>query len=448
MHSTRLQRKQAENESEVKRTRSRHASIAGVMSSALAGGPPVMQLGSSSSDSARVQTKLEVSRPGDRYEQEADRIAEHVMSMHPDAGPASSAVAAGLLGPSLQRKPDGDQQTSSAQPSFLSSLGSGQPLDRSTREFFESRFGSDLNEVRIHDGAEAAESARELNARAYTVGRDVVFGPGQYQPHTSNGRELLAHELTHTLQQRSEPAPSIQRRVEVDPGLTLDTKGFNFTKTGDTYTCPTIVKNSVWNEIFTALLHSPRIFKVEGTTDEKMNANFRKHMAARLGVIEFASHKKYRFGAGSRVKMNPKYWVVDHANNKFDVKPGVNRAEAIADLNKTPTEYVLGCEMATFITMVGGSKSAVINDLGIGPDDWIPGEAGWIKNTNFPTDGTGVPGLEGENLIYTGNDKFWGHFTAKNEYKSLQEWFDQVEGWDGAAAIQTYRTRPVLGLKR
>jgi hypothetical protein len=79
----------------------------------------------------------------------------------------------------------------------------GQPLDAGTRAFMEPRFGHDFSGVRVHTDARAAESARSVNALAYTVGRNVVFGPGQYVPETSKGQRLLAHELTHTLQQAS-----------------------------------------------------------------------------------------------------------------------------------------------------------------------------------------------------------------------------------------------------
>ena len=77
----------------------------------------------------------------------------------------------------------------------------GSPLDGSTRAYFEPRFGADFGDVRVHTGPRAAESAAAVNARAYTVGRDVVFNAGQYTPGTADGGLLLAHELTHTLQQ-------------------------------------------------------------------------------------------------------------------------------------------------------------------------------------------------------------------------------------------------------
>ncbi len=86
----------------------------------------------------------------------------------------------------------------------------GQPLDSGTRAFMEPRFGHDFRHVRVHADARAAESARMVNARAYAVGHNVVFGAGQYQPESSSGRRLMAHELAHTIQQ----AGAVQRTPE------------------------------------------------------------------------------------------------------------------------------------------------------------------------------------------------------------------------------------------
>jgi len=94
----------------------------------------------------------------------------------------------------------------------------GQPIDAETRHFMEPRFGYDFSGVRVHTDSKAAESARSVNALAYTVGQDVVFGVGQYLPATITGRQLIAHELTHTIQQRSQ-APHPQTK------LTLGTPG-------------------------------------------------------------------------------------------------------------------------------------------------------------------------------------------------------------------------------
>jgi hypothetical protein len=83
---------------------------------------------------------------------------------------------------------------------------SGRPLDTATRSFMEPRFEHDFSGVRVHTDAKAAESASAVNALAYTVGRNVVFGSGQYTPGTSAGQRLLAHELTHVVQQGDGPS--------------------------------------------------------------------------------------------------------------------------------------------------------------------------------------------------------------------------------------------------
>jgi hypothetical protein len=85
--------------------------------------------------------------------------------------------------------------------------GGGQPLPKSVRTFFEPRFGYDFSHVRVHTDGRAAQLARSVNARAFTMGRDVVFGTGQYAPGMPVGRRLLAHELTHVVQQRSQTQP-------------------------------------------------------------------------------------------------------------------------------------------------------------------------------------------------------------------------------------------------
>ena len=150
---------------------------------------------------AMVQPSLSISQPGDASEVEADRAADEIMRM-PDL-----AVA----GPQISRMDDAPVHRScaacSATQSDLSAIvaravsGTGRALDEDTRGFMESRFGDDFNDVRIHTGSRAAESARAFQAQAYTVGSDIVFAAGRYAPQTNSGRRLIAHELAHTVQQ-------------------------------------------------------------------------------------------------------------------------------------------------------------------------------------------------------------------------------------------------------
>jgi Domain of unknown function (DUF4157) len=107
----------------------------------------------------------------------------------------------------LQRRAISREQPSSI-PSIVHEVLSspGQPLDLETCAFMEPRFGHDFSRVRVHTDARAAKSAKAVNALAYTVGRNVVFGAGQYAPQLAQGRQLLAHELAHVVQQASAPA--------------------------------------------------------------------------------------------------------------------------------------------------------------------------------------------------------------------------------------------------
>jgi hypothetical protein len=104
---------------------------------------------------------------------------------------------------SVQRRAAAKESAPSEIPTIVHEVlrSPGRPLDAATRAFFEPRFGHDFSEVRVHTDAKAAESARSVNALAYTVGRDVVFGTGQYAPYSREGRRLLAHELGHVVQQ-------------------------------------------------------------------------------------------------------------------------------------------------------------------------------------------------------------------------------------------------------
>jgi hypothetical protein len=118
--------------------------------------------------------------------------------------PGASGECAECQKEKLQRKAGSAARTPAVPPLVHEVLRSpGQPLGNEVRAFLEPHFGHDFSRVRVHTDERAAESARAVNALAYTVGRDVVFGSGQYSPETRDGRHLLAHELTHVVQQRS-----------------------------------------------------------------------------------------------------------------------------------------------------------------------------------------------------------------------------------------------------
>ncbi|HEY6447170.1 MAG TPA: DUF4157 domain-containing protein [Acidobacteriaceae bacterium] len=169
-----------------------------------------------------IQPKLAINRPGDPYEQEADRIADQVMRHHASANPVRAHAAAGVQracacgGTCDHCKEEAEEpvQRASAEAGHSAPVHApavvhdalnsvGRPLDSGARAFFEPRLGYDFSRVRIHTGALADRSAESVQALAYTSGSNIVFARGKYAPHTGEGRRLLAHELVHVLQQSS-----------------------------------------------------------------------------------------------------------------------------------------------------------------------------------------------------------------------------------------------------
>ena len=144
----------------------------------------------------RLQAKLTIGASNDPLEQEADRVADQVL-----AAPAHSAVSGAA--PRIQRltrQAAGDAVTAPASVDRVLS-GSGRPLDQALQQDMGRRFGHDFSQVRVHTGSTAEQSAQDINAHAYTVGRNIVFGAGSFAPGSHEGRKLIAHELTHVIQQ-------------------------------------------------------------------------------------------------------------------------------------------------------------------------------------------------------------------------------------------------------
>ncbi len=475
-------------------------------------------------ESGVIQAKLTIGKPGDKYEREADNVADQVMNMpeqkisrqekeeevHPSplADRISSLLQRQTKEEEIQKQPEEEElsqekmiqpqaeeeevqqqpeeEEKTAQAMMLQkqeekeevqnqpeeekektaqrkSLGNktgsvssnvenginsirkgGQPLGESTRNFFESRFGADFGGVRVHTNSHAVRLARDINAKAFTVGKNVVFGSGQYSPDTNGGKQLLAHELTHVVQQNK--GLLLQRKIKTN-NFPLDqffpSEIPPATKSNSTYSIGSgACYQNTKSQIISDMLQSPRVFKIKGYSSNSTVNNFFKHINARKGIIDFAAKKKYTFGAGAAFKMNPRYWKP--VGNKYRLKRGVNRREAFEDVNKNPQKYSLACSAATNITMMAGSGfSNIVKDNNVNDQDWVPGDWGYIKNTNFP----GFPiGREGENIINVSTGLFWGHLSKTNTYRSINAWHKIVKAWHGAAKLLKWRKRPKVGL--
>jgi len=205
-----------------------------------------------------LQKKLSVNPANDRYEREADAVADKVTAQRGSLPTAAPPTISRLSQPGAQRAPSGNNPSaksksikttkveddekdknkktvqrradgvSTATQSTESSINrmrvaGGSPLSPNTKSYMEPRFGRSLNNVRVHTGAQANNAAKSVGARAFTVGQDIFFGKGQYQPDAPHGQHLLAHELTHTVQQQgiagTGQAKTIQREGDDDPEI-------------------------------------------------------------------------------------------------------------------------------------------------------------------------------------------------------------------------------------
>ncbi|MDB4582357.1 DUF4157 domain-containing protein [Draconibacterium sp.] len=202
-----------------------------------------------------IQTKLTIGQPNDKYEQEADRVADRVMSMpEPTQIQRTCSSCQGeevqtkplfptitplvqrqledeeelaQTKPLIQQQPEEEEEeesimtksndnnsqtaTSAIETGIIQSTGHGAPLPDSTRAFMENRFGTDFSGVRVHIDSNSTQLNRQLNSQAFTKGSDIYFNSGKYNPESSSGKHLLAHELTHVVQHDSRSNGIIRR---------------------------------------------------------------------------------------------------------------------------------------------------------------------------------------------------------------------------------------------
>ncbi len=213
-----------------------------------------------------IQTKLQVGQPNDHFEQEADRVADRVVNntaqgpnvqrkcadceqedlqMKPFLSTGGQAIqrmsAVKEEEESLQMKSKGGGSAGAGLESQLSQQrGSGQALPGGVRQQMEQGIGADFSKVRIHTNSSAVQMNNQLNARAFTNGADIYFNSGQYQPGQKGGQHLLAHELTHVVQQGHASTPEVQKS---DLGWT-GTGGRGCNESGNTEW--TLVDNGRW----------------------------------------------------------------------------------------------------------------------------------------------------------------------------------------------------------
>jgi len=272
---------------------------------ATAGMPVFLHRSGVSQATTFLQPKLTVNELGDQYEQEADRVADQVMRMpeptiqrqvepgeeeeemvHRQAIPDKiTPLIQRQVSPEIAKEdviqtkatnsqtttPASTQASLVAPSSVYEALSSpGQPLDPATRVFMEQRFGHDFSQVRVHSGGAAEQSAQDVSANAYTVGYNVVFGKGRFAPGTQEGRQLIAHELTHVVQQtdaaplQTKPDGSSEDTATPDPDRHLtDSNAYHLIQLqqqrGNRHVQQLVQQNTILRSPVNDITHSPNL---------------------------------------------------------------------------------------------------------------------------------------------------------------------------------------------
>ncbi len=302
-----------------------------------------------------IQRKLSIGSVDDPLEQEAEAMADTVMRMpetsliqrkcadcEEEEKVQRSPLAASIT-PFIQTKGgDGGTASEAVTNQINSTKGSGSNMDSPTQSFMENRFGTDFSNVKIHTGDDAVQMSRELNAQAFTVGSDIYFNSGKYNPSSDSGKHLLAHELTHTVQQGSAKQVSpkaILRKV-------LQTKAMDELKT----------QLDDGNE--------DEAIKLMGKLgDDEKTAVLNSREYKELAISAFGNKTMYRAMKSMRFNLYKSLeWMFDEGTNweyvsdmiKL-VKDGRDSVMADGWMRKQFTDICNNKEMAVAVDLLGGT---------------------------------------------------------------------------------------------
>lgn len=237
----------------------------------------------------KLQPKLTINAPCDSYEQEADRIAKEVMQMPEphkqivaSRGECTGYSETDDLSVRLHRinKVENHFDGGTEAPPIVHEVlrSPGRPLDTTTRTFMDSRFGRDFSQVRIHIDEKATNSARVVNALAYTSGRDIVFNSEAYRPDSSIGKKLLAHELVHVIQQSINNMFSENQQVQRS---TLE-------ELMGQHSGATDPNEDIFDEILSSLPSSPReeLDRIRRRLTERISEDEKRRLLIRMEEIK------------------------------------------------------------------------------------------------------------------------------------------------------------------
>jgi hypothetical protein len=430
---------------------------------------------------AQIQRKLAVGSVEDPLEREADVAAERVMRMPasalcPDCEREDELKLRAAAGPTMQRRelpvPAASQDGSDTWESRAAALeGRGSALSPSVREYMEPRFGHDFGDVRVHTDANAAETARMVDARAFTLGRNVVFGEREFAPESSSeGRSLLAHELAHVVQQRRRPR-RVQRRIVVG--------GKPYTPNASYYDYLTKNFGDAMKEFVARMDNGGNPPDYIFSSFDQMGNEVRVRAQAIKGIEEVHKGCCGYYSTAEPPYLDSTYW--DQIGSAVDFKPksplpaGKQASDAIKAIFAPGAKTRVECFSMTvaiqYYSMMKGLGEARFNSMfpgGVGIEisqrartdsqqpllagadkkyknitvssktELLPGD--WVYFKNFSDYTTRVPGgyWQGENAIYLGGGNYRGFGVASMSENDLNQ--ELVNQYNNGASPRLSKT--------
>lgn len=390
-------------------------------------------------NSLPIQPSLRVNQPGDKYEKEADKVAEQVVSTTPIKSNEISLKKKGVqrkctscasgVGSceecaeeeKVQRKEKPGKSSHLEQPKNLFNVGN--PLSPKDRGYFEPRFGQDFSNVRIHTDSTASRNAEILNARAFTLGNNIAFGRGEFRPQTNSGKRLIAHELTHVVQQRHSSSEDSIQRCEVDIELEevtpererdLRSQGIDLPEASPTSTDPTTrndyidnrARSVTWGLIPSLVNGGAFLIQVEGiehmvalseshvrlqsnrglTAEPINNAIYTSYADAEAALPAGPPHQTepiaYYWGAGGRV-IAPTLFTPETTPRIVSTMRSVLRE---VSRGVTRELSVIGLVLAgvTFLRVIAAGAAAMVGRSGGGRGNGGGGGGGTVAAARIP----------------------------------------------------------------
>ncbi len=318
-----------------------------------------------------IQPKLKVGQPGDKYEQEADAVADRIMKMSESDSlrmqpveeeeemmqmqPIAEEEELQMMcedcqnGLMVQNQPEEEEEPIQAKslddskPAFTSenvysqinnSRGSGTSMDKQTHSFMKNRFGTDFSNINIHTGNTAVQLNKQLNAQAFAVGNDIYFNSGKYNPRSDKGKHLLAHELTHTIQQGRGIQPMVQKDGE---GISSDSSPGSSTPLAD------LIAGIV--------------------RDQLSNSSMQGHLSS-LGTALQGLAVESTTGGGDQPALTSERLAALGISRAFETTSGeILRDPGFAALRQRIIDIIGGSDEAAFIAALAAGLAAVLADV-------------------------------------------------------------------------------------